>query len=107
MRALVAVAAIATLVLAACGSPSTRRIHDQHVAKAEAFKAMFDRDVRAGASFDEVLAYLKAHNLHFGPNQTLCRARRTSLPEMDTGNLKSKCPRRRAQTGIAEMVPWD
>jgi hypothetical protein len=36
------------------------------MAKAEAFEKMFDGGVRAGASFDEVLRYLKAHNLHFG-----------------------------------------
>jgi hypothetical protein len=54
-------------VLVGCVSPSARRIHAENVAKAEAFKAVFDRDVRVGASFDEVLAYLQAHNLHFGP----------------------------------------
>jgi hypothetical protein len=67
MRAPVAFAAIAMSVLVGCVSPSTRRIHAENVAKAEAFKAVFDRDVRVGASFDEVLAYLQAHNLHFGP----------------------------------------
>src|SRR5262245_48381180 len=55
------------LALGGCVSPSTRRIHAENMAKAEAFKTMFDRDVRAGASFDEVLKYLKAHDLHFGP----------------------------------------
>ncbi len=34
--------------------------------KVEAFKQAFDGEVTAGASFDEVLVYLKAHNLHFG-----------------------------------------
>jgi hypothetical protein len=37
------------------------------MAKAEAFKKVFDSDVKAGASFEEVSRYLKAHNLHFGP----------------------------------------
>jgi hypothetical protein len=36
------------------------------MAKARTFKDAFDRDVKAGASFDEVLRYLKARNLHFG-----------------------------------------
>jgi hypothetical protein len=66
MRAPVALATIAISALVGCVSPSTRRIHAENVAKAEAFEAMFDRDVRAGASFDEVLAYLQAHKLHFG-----------------------------------------
>lgn len=59
--------AVGLLALTACISPSTRRMHAENMAKAEAFKKVFDRDVRAGASFDEVLVYLKAHNLHFGP----------------------------------------
>jgi len=36
------------------------------MAKAEAFKASLDRDVRPGSSFDDVLQYLKAHGLQFG-----------------------------------------
>lgn len=66
MRAQLPFAAIAMSVLVGCVSPSTRRIHAENVAKAEAFEAMFDRDVKAGSSFDEVLAYLHAHKLHFG-----------------------------------------
>jgi hypothetical protein len=49
-----------------CVRASTRRIHDENMAKAQAFKQLFDSEVKLGASFDEVLAYLKAHNLHFG-----------------------------------------
>lgn len=58
---------ICVLAIGGCVSPSTRRIHAENMAKAEAFKAMFDRDVKAGASFDEVLRFLKADKLHFGP----------------------------------------
>lgn len=49
-----------------CVLPSTRRTHDENMSKVEAFRQMFDREVRAGASFDEVLVYVKDHNLHFG-----------------------------------------
>jgi hypothetical protein len=49
-----------------CVRASTRRIHDENMAKAEAFRGTFDNDVKPGSSFDDVLAYLKAHNLHFG-----------------------------------------
>jgi hypothetical protein len=59
--------ALGLLALAACVSPATRRIHAENMAKAEAFKKVFDSDVKAGASFEEVSRYLKAHNLHFGP----------------------------------------
>lgn len=59
-------AIVGVLALAGCVSPSTRRIHAENMAKAESFKEMFEREVRAGASFEEVLTYLKAHNLHFG-----------------------------------------
>jgi hypothetical protein len=58
---------ICVLAVGGCVSPSTRRIHAENMAKAEAFKQSFDRDVKAGASFEEVLQYLKAHSLHFGP----------------------------------------
>ena len=54
------------LTLTGCVSPKTRRIHAENMAKADAFKAVLDRDVKNGASFDEVLQYLKAHGLHFG-----------------------------------------
>src|SRR5262245_17855477 len=57
---------IALLALMGCVSPSTRHIHAENMAKAAAFKATFDRDVKPGASFDEVVRYLNAHNLHFG-----------------------------------------
>jgi hypothetical protein len=67
MRTSAAFAVIVIVALAGCVSPTTRRIHAENMAKAETFKAMFDRDVKAGASFDQVLQYLKAHNLHFGP----------------------------------------
>ncbi|HZT76768.1 MAG TPA: hypothetical protein VFA27_08925 [Vicinamibacterales bacterium] len=56
-----------TFAAVACVLPSTRRAHDENMAKAEAFKKVFDRDVRPGASFEEVLTYLTVHNLHFGP----------------------------------------
>jgi hypothetical protein len=49
-----------------CVLPSTRRTHDENMAKAEAFKLTFDREVKAGASFNEVESYLNAHGLHFG-----------------------------------------
>jgi hypothetical protein len=55
-----------SVTLAGCVLPSTRRTHDDNMAKAETFKRTFDDEVKRGASFDEALAYLKAHNLHFG-----------------------------------------
>ena len=54
------------LSLTGCVSATTRRIHAENMAKAEAFKATLDRDVKPGASFSEVLLYIKAHGLHFG-----------------------------------------
>lgn len=57
-----------SIALVGCVLPSTRRTHDENMAKGEAFRQVFDREVKIGASFDEVLVYLKAHNLHFGPD---------------------------------------
>ena len=67
MRTSAVFAVIVMLALAGCASPSTRRIHAENMARAETFKVMFDRDLKVGAPFDEVLRYLKAHDLHFGP----------------------------------------
>ena len=50
-----------------CVLPSTRSAHAQNMAKVTTFKQAFDGDLKPGASFDEVLAYLKVHNLQFGP----------------------------------------
>jgi hypothetical protein len=55
---------VGVLALAGCVLPSTRRIHAEHMAKAQEFKATFDRDVKPGATFSQVLLYLKAHDLH-------------------------------------------
>jgi len=55
-----------SVVLMGCVLPSTRKAHSENLARAQAFKQVFDSEVNPGASFDEVLAYLKAHNLHFG-----------------------------------------
>lgn len=57
---------LCVVALTGCVSPTTRRIHAENMAKAEAFKAMLDRDVKPGASFEEVLRYIKARGLHFG-----------------------------------------
>ena len=49
-----------------CVSSSTLRTHDDNMAKAEAFRQAMERDMPAGAAFDDVLGYLRARNLHFG-----------------------------------------
>ena len=68
VRMLARAVIVGAFVLAGCiASPSTRRIHAKNISNASAFKATFDRDIRPGASFDEVLRYVKTHNLHFGP----------------------------------------
>jgi hypothetical protein len=70
------------------------------MAKAEAFKKVFDSDVKAGASFEEVSRYLKAHNLHFGP---FGLTNPQDNPPTDGYGLleASRCSARRARTGIA------
>src|SRR5436189_6159776 len=57
---------ICALATGGCVSPSTRRIHAENMSKAETFRVAFDRSVKPGASFEEALHYLTAHNLHFG-----------------------------------------
>jgi hypothetical protein len=66
MRAELPLIVTFVVTLAGCVMPSTRRTHDENMAKADAFRRTFDNEVKRGTSFDDVLAYLKAHNLHFG-----------------------------------------
>jgi hypothetical protein len=54
------------LIFTGCVLPSTRRVHAENMAKAEAFKREFDKHLPAGASRAEVDEYLAAHQLKIG-----------------------------------------
>jgi hypothetical protein len=47
---------------AGCVSSSTLRTHNDNMAKAEAFRQAMERDMPAGAAFDDVLGYLRARS---------------------------------------------
>jgi hypothetical protein len=57
------------MILSACVRPSTRRIHAQNMAKAEAFKPEFDKHVPSGTPRAHVEAYVRSRGL--GPGNIL------------------------------------
>jgi hypothetical protein len=98
------------LALCGCVSPSTRRIHAANMSKAQTFKVAFDHDVQAGASFDEVLRYLKVHNLHFGAagltNPQDDEAPGQGIARLDVEMFREKSPNWYCGNGSVGLEVW-
>jgi len=101
---------ICVLALSGCAWPATRRVHAENMSKARTFKVAFDQDVKAGASFDEVLRYLKTHNLHFGAagltNPQDDEPPRGGVTRLDVEMFREKSPNWYCGNGSVGLEVW-